>query len=154
MPDQIAQQLSKHKIFKGFPSTTISILIGCASEKIFSKSETIFLEGEDANHCYLILSGSVNLSIHTHNRGPITIQSLHGGDVLGWSWLFSPNIRHFDAITKKETHTIRLDGQCILKICKEDATLGYELMRRFSRVIQERLVATRLQLVDMYGKST
>lgn len=153
MSDQITQLLSEHPVFKGMSVTEISDVIKCASEKTFSQSETIFLEGEDAQHCYLILSGSVDLSIHTHNRGPITIQSLHGGDVLGWSWLFSPFIRHFDAMAKEKTNTIRLDGKSIQKICQEDSKFGYEIMKRFSRVMQERLVATRLQLVDMYGKS-
>ncbi|MBC8345887.1 MAG: cyclic nucleotide-binding domain-containing protein [Candidatus Marinimicrobia bacterium] len=152
MADQITQQLLEHPIFKGMSFSAISDIIRCASEKTFSRSETIFLEGENAQHCYLILRGSVDLSIHTHNRGPITIQSLHGGDVLGWSWLFSPFIWHFDAIAKEKTNTIRLDGQSIRKICQEDSKIGYELMKRFSRVMQERLMATRLQLVDMYGK--
>lgn len=153
MSDFIAQQLSEHPIFKGLPFVSISEIIGCASQKTFSRSSTVFLEGEDANHCYIILSGSVDLSIHTHNRGPIVIQTLQQGDVMGWSWLFSPFIWHFDALAKEKINTIRLDGKMIRKQCKLQPELGYELMKRFSRLIQERLTATRLQLVDMYGKS-
>ena len=54
---------------------------------------------------------------------------------------------------KKDTKFIRLDGKCIRKKCDENPELGYELMRRFSRILQNRLIATRLQLVDIYGKS-
>ncbi|MBT3675068.1 MAG: cyclic nucleotide-binding domain-containing protein [Candidatus Marinimicrobia bacterium] len=153
MTDRITKHLSEHMIFKGLPFTTISDLIGCASEKSFSKGETIFLEGEEANYCHILLTGAVDLSIHTHNRGPIIIQSLQAKEVLGWSWLFSPFIWQFDAVAKKDTKSIRLDGKCIRKKCDENPELGYELMRRFSRILQNRLIATRLQLVDIYGKS-
>jgi len=154
MSDFIAEQLSEHPIFHGLPFMTISDMIGCASEKTISRGSTVFLEGEDANYCYILLSGSVELSIHTHNRGPIVVQTLQGGDVLGWSWLFSPFIWHFDALAKKKTNVIRLDAKCIRKKCKDNPELGYELMGRFSKVMLERLNATRLQLVDMYGKSS
>ncbi len=152
MANFIAEQLSSHPIFQGLPFVTISDMIGCASEKTFSRGGTIFLEGENANNCFILLSGSVDLSIHTHNKGPIVIQSLNGGDVLGWSWLFSPFIWHFDALAKEKTNAIQLDGQCIRKKCKENPELGFELMNRFSKIIMERLNATRLQLVDMYGQ--
>jgi hypothetical protein len=38
------------------------------------------------------------------------------------------------------------------KKCEEDHDLGYELMKRFSAVMIQRLQATRLQLLDLYGE--
>ena len=153
MTETIEKQLSEHPIFKGLPYATISNIISCASEKSFAQSDSVFLEGEEANCFYIILSGVVDLSIHTNNRGPITIQSLHGGEVLGWSWLFPPFIWHFDATAREDTSTIKIDGKCIRRKSKKDPVLGHELMHRFSKVMLGRLNATRLQLVDMYGKS-
>ena len=34
---------------------------------------------------------------------------------------------------------------------EDDYDLGYELLKRFSQTIIERLQATRLQLLDVYG---
>jgi len=151
MTNFIAEALSEHPIFKGLPFITLNDMIDCATEKLFSRGSTIFLEGEDANYFYLILSGAVDLSLHTHNKGPIAIQSLHNGDILGWSWLFSPFVWHFDAFAREKTNTIRIDGKCIRKRCKDNPELGYELMNRFSKVMLDRLNTTRLQLVDIYG---
>lgn len=154
MSEVLAKQLSEHPIFHGLPFVTVSEIIECATEKTFSRQSTIFFEGDSARYCYIILSGSVELSIHTQNKDPIVVQTLHGGDVLGWSWLFPPFIWHFDAIAKEKINTIRLNGECIRKNCQDHPELGYELMIRFSHLIQERLNAARLQLVDMYGKSS
>ena len=44
-----------------------------------------------------------------------------------------------------------LDGACLRGKCEEDHDLGYELLMRFAQVIVERLQATRLQLLDVYG---
>ena len=47
---------------------------------------------------------------------------------------------------------IAFDGACLRGKCDADHELGYQLMRRFAAVIVERLQATRLQLLDVYGQ--
>ena len=49
------------------------------------------------------------------------------------------------------THTLAFDGACLRGKCADDHALGYELLTRFVGVIVERLQATRLQLLDVYG---
>jgi CRP/FNR family cyclic AMP-dependent transcriptional regulator len=58
---------------------------------------------------------------------------------------------HFDARAVELTRAIALDGECLRGKCEEDHDLGYEIMKRFALVIAERLEATRLQLLDVYG---
>jgi hypothetical protein len=40
---------------------------------------------------------------------------------------------------------------CLRGKCDEDSVLGYELLKRFVPVIVERLQATRVRLLDVYG---
>ena len=49
------------------------------------------------------------------------------------------------------TRAIALDGKCLRGKCDDDHSLGYELMKRFAHIMEERLQATRLQLLDLYG---
>jgi CRP/FNR family transcriptional regulator, cyclic AMP receptor protein len=81
----------------------------------------------------------------------LTIQTLGVGEVLGWSWLFPPYRWLFDARTIELTRAIALDGKCLRAKCDEDHHLGYEMVKRFAQVIIERLQASRLQLLDVYG---
>ena len=84
----------------------------------------------------------------------MAIQSLKEGEVLGWSWMIPPYKWHFDARAFDLTRAIALDGACLREKCEEDHDLGYELMSRFALIIAQRLEATRLQLMDIYGNST
>jgi CRP/FNR family cyclic AMP-dependent transcriptional regulator len=46
---------------------------------------------------------------------------------------------------------IAFDGGCLRGKCETDHELGHQLMRRFAACLVERLQATRLQLLDVYG---
>jgi CRP-like cAMP-binding protein len=86
-------------------------------------------------------------------QGRITIETIASGDVLGWSWLFPPYRWHFDAQALELTRAIAFDGACLRAKCDDDHDLGYAL-QRFARIMMQRLQATRLQLLDVYGVRT
>lgn len=71
--------------------------------------------------------------------------------MIGWSWLFPPYRWHFDARAVDLCRLTVFDGACLRGKCDADPALGYDLLRRFSAVIVERLQATRLRLIDIYG---
>jgi hypothetical protein len=83
-------------------------------------------------------------------RGAITIETVGDGELLGWSWLIPPFQWHFDARALNLTRAIALDARCLRGKCDADPALGYELLKRFSQVMEQRLEATRLQLLDLY----
>ena len=72
-------------------------------------------------------------------------------DVLGWSWLIPPYRWRFDARAIDLTRAIALDGKCLRGKCDQDPRLGYELLKRVAAIMAERLHATRLQMLDVYG---
>ena len=81
----------------------------------------------------------------------MTLQTLHEGDVLGSSWLFSPYKWHYGARSLTLVRAIALDATCLRDKCEEDHNLGYEFMKRFAAIIVDRLQATRLQVLDVYS---
>lgn len=54
----------------------------------------------------------------------------------------------------KLTRTIAFDAACLRAKCDDDHDLGYILIQRFARIMMQRLQATRLQLLDVYGIRT
>ena len=143
--------IAEHPLFKGLEMRHLQFLVGCASNVRFEPGQFVFREGEEANQCYLIRHGKVTLEIDAPPRGSIIIQTLGEGDVLGWSQLFPPYRWKFSARSIELTRAIALDGKCLRGKSEEDHDLGYELLKRFARVIQERLQATRLQLINIYA---
>lgn len=143
--------LAEHPFLKGLDPRYLKLIVGCATNVRFEAGQFIFRAGEEANQFYILRQGHVALEISAPNRGSIAIQTLGEGDVLGWSWLIPPYIWQFDARAVELTRAIALDGKCLRTKCEEDHDLGYELMKRFGYVIAQRLQATRLQLLDIYG---
>lgn len=146
----IEQLLSHHPFFSDMPPAVIQIIAGCGKNVQIEKDEMMFREGDRADAFYLIREGLVALEIASPKAGPITIQTVHSADVLGWSWLFPPFRWHFDARVVLPVRATMLDGKCLRKKCDADPVLGYEIMKRFAAIILQRLQATRLQLTDAF----
>ena len=146
--------LAAHLFFQDLDPRYLKLIVGCAANVRFEAGHFIFHEGDEANQFYLIRHGSVSLEIFAPHRGPIKTQTLGEGDVLGWSWLFPPYHWSCDARAVTLTRAIALDGACLRAKCEGDHELGYELLKRFAHVIMDRLSATRLQLLDVYGSQS
>lgn len=143
--------LENHPFLMGIEPGYIDLVVGCASNIKVEEGKFIFREGKKADNFYFIRSGKVALEIFTPERGCIIIETLGDGDVLGWSWLIPPYQWKFDAKAVEEVRAIAFDGKCLRNKCEADHDLGYELLMRFSRIIEERLQATRLRVLDLYG---
>lgn len=143
--------LAEHPFFAGLDARYIQLIVGCATNVRFDAGQFIFREGEEANEFYIIRHGKVALEIFVPGRGPVIIQTLGEGEILGWSWLIPPYHWRFDARAVELTRAIALDGRCLRAKCEDDHDLGYELLKRFAHIIEQRLQATRLQLLDVYG---
>ncbi len=148
----IRDLLDEHPFFEGLGAEYIDFIAGCGRNETFDSGEYIFREGGDADTFYIIREGHVALEIASSGHGPITIQTVGKGDVLGWSWLYPPYKWFLDARSVETVRTVALDGECLRNKCEEDTGLGFELMKRFSYIITQRLQATRLQLLDIFGK--
>ena len=151
--ESLERILAAHPFFKGMEPIYHQLFVDCASNMRFEAGEYIFREGEVANQFYLIRHGRVAVEVSTPERGSVIIQSLGEGDVLGWSWMMPPYRWHFDARAVELTRAIALDGRCLRERSEEDHDLGFQLMRRAAQVMEERFQATRLQLLDIYGRA-
>lgn len=148
---KMSELLREAPLFQDLDERIVDLLAGCATNVSFDAGEMIYREGEAAKQFYEIRRGDVALEIFVPGRGPVTIETLHEKDVLGWSWLVEPYRWHFEARALTRVSAISLDAICIRGKCESDHELGYELMKRFSKIIVERLQNTRMQLLDVYG---
>jgi len=147
----LGEVIAAAPVFAGLEPRLLTLLAGCAANERADSGAYLFHEGAPAERFFLIREGAVALEVAAPGRGAIVIETLHAGDVVGWSWLFAPHRWQFDGRVADATAMIAFDGLCLRAKCDADHDLGYELMRRFAAVAVERLQATRLQLLDVYG---
>jgi CRP/FNR family transcriptional regulator, cyclic AMP receptor protein len=151
--ESIEEELTGTRMFRNLTPKQIKTIAEVGEEVQFADGRTLMVEGGPADAFYLIRDGFVALEVQAPT-GTITIETLHSGDPVGWSWLFEPYLAHFDARSRGSTRAIRFDAAALRLRSGEDPELGYELMRSFTSVIVERLQSTRLQLLDIYGSVT
>jgi len=149
--ESIERLIGSHPFFRDLDPAFIRFIAGCGRNVRFDAGPYLFREGDEADYFYLLRHGRVALEIAAPGRPALTIQTLHEGDIVGASWLVPPYRWSFDARALELTRAVALDAGCLRGKCAEDHELGYELMRRFVPVMLERLQATRLQLLDLYG---
>jgi CRP/FNR family cyclic AMP-dependent transcriptional regulator len=147
----LAEVVAESPVFAGMAKEHLELLAGCAQNVHFADGRTIVREGEPADVFYLVRHGAVALDTFVPGRGPVTIETVHEGDLVGWSWLFPPYRWHFDARAMGSVAAVAIDGACMRGKCASDRDFGYELMLRISQVMLDRLQATRLRLLDVYG---
>ena len=140
-------------VLAGLERAELDAVAACGRNEAVASGTYLLREGQPAECFYLIRTGTVALEIHAPGRGGIVIETLQAGEVVGWSWLFPPYRWQFDARAVGACSVVAFDGACLRAKCDTDHELGYELMRRFAECIVERLQATRLQLLDVYGNA-
>jgi len=138
-------------IFQGMSPEALELVSGCASNVRFADDEMLFREGDEADVFYVVRHGRVALDMFVPARGPVTIETVDPGEVIGWSWLFPPHRWHFDAKALGLVRATKFDAACLRQKCEADTAFGYDLMGRFAQVMIERLQWTRLRLLDLYG---
>lgn len=143
--------LGAQTFFKGMSEAHLAELASIATTIDVADGDLIFEEGGHADASYVITEGSVALELNVSHRAHHIVQTLHRGEVLGWSWLFPPYRWSFSALALDPTNLIRFDAEQLRALQESDVSLGYEMMKRFANVMTNRLAATRLQLVDFYG---
>ena len=142
--------LQSHPFLTGMSSDQLAVLAGCASERRYLEAEYMTRAGQPAAELYLIQQGHVAVETAVCNRGRLRLETLNSGDVLGWSWLLEPYQWLFDSRALTPVQAIVVNGACLRDHCRTDHELGYELLLRVARVMEHRLLATRLQLLDVY----
>ncbi len=144
--------LKEHPFVGGFAPEHISLMAGCARNHRFDAGRYLFHEGDSAREFFLIRQGRVALEIVAPGQAPIVFTTLGEGEIVGASWLVPPYRWMFDARAVELTRAIGIDAECLRGKCEANHDLGYEMMKRFMPMLVKRLHATRLQILDVYGR--
>lgn len=147
----LAELLDETEVFRGLDEGTRALIAGCARNEAFPEGRVIVAEGDPADTFLLVRRGRIALEVHSPGRGPLVIDTVEPGEVVGWSWLFPPYRWHHAVRAVEDVGAISFDGECLRGKAEADHELGYELMKRFARLAIDRLEHTQIRLLDVYG---
>ncbi|ASL25232.1 cyclic nucleotide-binding domain-containing protein [Azotobacter chroococcum] len=150
--ESLEEILGRHPFFAGFEAEHGRLVAGCARNVRFAAGQYLFREGDPADEFFLIRHGRVALELVEPGRPPVVFATLGEGEIVGASWLLPPYRWRLAARATELTRAIGIDAACLRGKCETDHHLGYAMMKRFLPILVDRLQATRLQLLDVYGK--
>ena len=153
MIEVTAAALASHPFLHGMSHDQLGLLAEAASDVTFPARHRLFEDGGNATRFWLIQSGHVSLDLHVPGEGPVVIDTIGMGELLGWSWLFPPYKWAFGAVAATPIEAFEFDAPAVRACCEADPGLGYELNQRVTRVLAKRLQATRIRLIARTGYS-
>ncbi len=110
----------------------------------------LFREGEANHDLYVLLRGRLDLSMIVPGRGPCRILSLGAGDIVAWSSILGDGTMTCSATAHEDSQLLAVPAKSLRKISEQDDRFGRELMNMLAVCLSKRLLATRLQLLDLF----
>lgn len=149
--NSIQQVLSDAPVFSGLSDEFIQRLAGHASERDVENGELLFRSGEPARNFFMLIDGEVSIEIPAVTGPTLQVQRLRPIRVLGWSWLLPPFKWSFNARAETDSKVLEFDGEAVLKDCESDPAFGYEVIKRFSALMAERLDAAHKKMMEQWS---
>src|SRR5512138_3915339 len=122
-------ELKQHAFLAGMADGHLQLLATLAQPVIFEEDELILRAGDRSLYFYLLLSGSVCIEIQSRVYA-VCIQALTPGAAFGWSSLLDHHDTLFQVRARERSAALRLDAAALGKVCRGDAELCADLLRR------------------------
>lgn len=145
--DAIRQTIAGNRFFSTLSAEGIDFLAANARQMQLAGGKVLFHRGDPATKFYLLSKGHLALEIPAIEGPALELQDIGPGEIAGWSWLIPPNRWHFQARARTPIEYLELDGEAVLAHCEADPKFGYEIVKRFSALMSERLEFARQKMM-------
>lgn len=123
-------------------------LLAFNSDRVrFSPGQELFHEGDPGDAAYVILSGSVDITVETAH-GSVKVASAERNSIVGEIALLSDGYRTATVSAATPLETLRIDKQAFLKLMTECPSLMFGVLK----VLSSRLTRTTLELAKHKGE--
>jgi CRP-like cAMP-binding protein len=140
--------LSRTPFFAGLEREYLEYLARQAALRRLAADAVLFAYADEARHFYLVTEGQVSVEVAAIEGPALELQCLGPGAVLGWSWLIAPYRWSFQARAAAPSAVLEFDGTRVLARCERDPAFGYEIVKRFSSLMSERLNFARQKMME------
>lgn len=110
----------------------------------------IFSEGDTYDDLLFVSWGSVALNMTTARCGKQQILTVGRGDLLAWSTFLGDSRMTASSVATQDCQLLALSSQRLRQLCDANHDVGYPVVLGIANLISRRLLATRLQLLDVF----
>jgi CRP/FNR family cyclic AMP-dependent transcriptional regulator len=116
-----------------------------------AEGTTVVREGTPCDSLGIVISGRIALRLRLPGGHDRTILTVDPGDVYGWSAVLPRAIATSTGVAILPTTAILFDGETLRPALATDCDLAGAIYGRLLVSVARRLVATRVQLLDLYS---
>ncbi len=147
--------LRRYPFFAGFSQEQIYDLARVTDEVSVKAGHKFISEGERLYHFYLVLEGTVGITINVPDREfnqsltrqitndlitkDVTVNTIGEGEVFGWSALIPPNLSTANVKALTDCRVLDFNYQALQPIIADDCCFGHQLTMRAAQIIRYRL---------------
>ncbi len=146
--------LADHSFTDDLAQSLLDSLAAIGRKCEIAAGSILFEEGTRHPDVYLICRGTVRLEMNVPGRGEISILTIGAGELLGFSPLFDDQVMTARAVAIDDVLAVCFNANELMQLCEQNPELGFRVMKKVTRAYAKRLVATRLQLLDLFAEST
>jgi len=140
------------EFLKGIPESSLATIMNFAETRAFPPGSVLFTEGSRHADFHLVILGHIRLEMMVPNRGRVPLLTVGSGEMLAWSALLSQTGMTTSAMALDHVRTAAINGIQFQKFCEQQPDVGYYVMKQVAAALSRRLLATRLQLLDLFAE--
>ena len=149
----VLKMLSETRFVEGISSDHLQGLCRASRLVKLPAGAKLFQEGSIEDEVFIISSGHIRLSMNVPGRGDVPFLTTGPGELVGWSGLIGDGRMTATATAIDDTTLIAMSGKRLRELCECEKSLGYVLLQRVAQVLSQRLLSTRLQLMDLFAEA-
>ena len=136
--------LKKTELFKTLSESQLNILLSHSSVESFPEGKTIFRQGDEANHLYILVDGMVNLSVKTGEKFDFLTSKIEKeGAAFGIPSLIEPFRYNMTATCLKPSKVLVINAGRVKMDMEKDPKMGMEIMKKLAFIYFNRLSEMR-----------
>jgi CRP-like cAMP-binding protein len=150
---ETSKTLESVEFLRQLPPGLLSKLSPLASVEVHGAGSVLFRETDRFDRLLIVVKGLVALDMQVSRRGPTRVLTVGPGEVLAWSSILGDQSMTVTATVVAPAELISIPASSLKELCAADHEIGYAIMERMAVALSRRLLATRLQLLDMFAET-
>lgn len=143
--------LKRIEFFADMTEEELRAIQKISNEESYRAGDFIFREDTPAEHLYVLKSGKVSIDIKVASGSYLSVLTVSSfAEPFGWSALVAPFKFSATARCVEDSTILSIDGWKLMELIERDYRMGFLIMRRIAKIISERIIDTRLQLIHTF----
>jgi CRP-like cAMP-binding protein len=136
--------LKRYACFRTLTEDQRRAVAHLAKEVCYEAERVLFREGQRGTQLYMLSAGEVEVLYNIGEEGPVCVDTVGGGEILGCSTLVKPYTYTSTVRCLNEIEALVIDSAALRELMEENPSIGYEIQRQIIQLLLDRVIDLRL----------